>query len=72
MTLERNPNFKTVKDAGADEVADANVDKITDHGEQEQQRPGDRHRAEQGRFHGRPAGVRPLQEVKTRYGNRSA
>lgn len=29
MTLERNPNFKTVKDAGATEVADANVDKIT-------------------------------------------
>jgi peptide/nickel transport system substrate-binding protein len=29
MTLERNPNFKTVKDAGADEVADAKVDKIT-------------------------------------------
>ncbi|MGH3580985.1 MAG: ABC transporter substrate-binding protein, partial [Mycobacterium sp.] len=29
MILERNPNFKTVKDAGADEVADAHVDKIT-------------------------------------------
>lgn len=29
MTLERNTNFKTVKDAGADEVADARVDKIT-------------------------------------------
>lgn len=29
MTMERNPNFKTVKDAGADEVADAHVDKIT-------------------------------------------
>lgn len=29
MTLERNPNFKTVKDAGATEVADAGVDKIT-------------------------------------------
>ena len=29
LTMERNPNFKTVKDAGADEVADANVDKIT-------------------------------------------
>ncbi|KRD05774.1 ABC transporter substrate-binding protein [Mycobacterium sp. Root265] len=29
MTLERNPNFQTVKDAGADEVADASVDKIT-------------------------------------------
>ena len=28
LTLERNPNFKTVKDAGADEVADAGVDKI--------------------------------------------
>lgn len=29
MTMERNPNFSTVKDAGATEVADANVDKIT-------------------------------------------
>ncbi|MGU3502584.1 ABC transporter substrate-binding protein [Mycobacterium sp. C31M] len=28
MTLERNPNFQTVIDAGATEVADANVDKI--------------------------------------------
>ena len=29
LTMERNPNFTTVKDAGADQVADANVDKIT-------------------------------------------
>ncbi len=29
MTMERNPNFQTVKDAGATEVADAAVDKIT-------------------------------------------
>jgi peptide/nickel transport system substrate-binding protein len=29
LTLERNPNFKTVKDAGATEVTDAQVDKIT-------------------------------------------
>lgn len=29
LTLERNPQFKTVKDAGASEVADAQVDKIT-------------------------------------------
>ncbi|MGE0218892.1 ABC transporter substrate-binding protein [Mycolicibacterium sp.] len=29
MVLERNPQFQTVKDAGADEVADAGVDKIT-------------------------------------------
>ena len=29
MTLERNPNFQTVKDAGATEVTDAHVDKIT-------------------------------------------
>ena len=28
LTMERNPNFQTVKDAGATEVADANVDKI--------------------------------------------
>jgi peptide/nickel transport system substrate-binding protein len=29
MTLERNPQFQTVKDAGATEVTDAHVDKIT-------------------------------------------
>jgi len=29
LTMERNPQFKTVKDAGADQVADAHVDKIT-------------------------------------------
>lgn len=29
LTMERNPEFQTVKDAGAVEVADANVDKIT-------------------------------------------
>ena len=29
LTMERNPNFQTVKDAGATEVADASVDKIT-------------------------------------------
>jgi peptide/nickel transport system substrate-binding protein len=29
LTMERNPQFKTVKDAGATEVADAQVDKIT-------------------------------------------
>lgn len=29
MTMERNPNFQTVKDAGATEVADAQVDSIT-------------------------------------------
>jgi peptide/nickel transport system substrate-binding protein len=28
LTMERNPNFRTVKDAGAEEVPDANVDKI--------------------------------------------
>ncbi|MHC9291306.1 ABC transporter substrate-binding protein [Mycobacterium sp. LTG2003] len=28
LTMERNPQFQTVKDAGADEVADAHVDKI--------------------------------------------
>jgi len=29
LTMERNPQFQTVKDAGAEEVADAQVDKIT-------------------------------------------
>ena len=57
LTMERNPNFQTVKDAGADEVADAQRRQDHRHREQEQQRPGHRHRAEQGRLHGRPAGV---------------
>ncbi len=29
FVMERNPEFDTIQDAGADEVADANVDKIT-------------------------------------------
>jgi peptide/nickel transport system substrate-binding protein len=29
LTMERNPNFHTVKDAGADQVPDAGLDKIT-------------------------------------------
>lgn len=29
LTMERNPQFQTVKDAGADEVTDAGVDRIT-------------------------------------------
>jgi peptide/nickel transport system substrate-binding protein len=29
FVMERNPEFKTIQDAGADEVADAHVDKIT-------------------------------------------
>ena len=29
LTMERNPQFQTVKDAGAEDVADAGVDKIT-------------------------------------------
>ena len=59
LTMERNPNFKTVKDAGAERGGRRQRRQDHRHREQEQQRPGDRHRAEQGRLHGRPAGVRP-------------
>ena len=70
LTMERNPNFQTVKDAGADEVADAGGGQDHRHRKQEQQRAGHRRRAEQGRLHGRPAGADRLAEVKAQYGDR--
>ena len=70
MTLERNPNFKTVKDAGADEVADASVDKITiteNKNTSAQVTDIEQNKAD---FMVDPVASDRLQEVKTRYGNR--
>jgi peptide/nickel transport system substrate-binding protein len=70
LTLERNPNFGTVKDAGADEVADANVDRIviTENKNNSAQVTD----IEQNRvdFMADPPASDRLQEVKTRYGDR--
>ncbi|CAN5393219.1 ABC transporter substrate-binding protein [soil metagenome] len=70
MTLERNPNFQTVLDAGATEVADANVDKIvvTQNKSNTAQVTG----VEQNTidFMVDPPDADRLQEVKTRFGER--
>ena len=67
--MERNPEFQTVKDAGADEVAEANVDKIT--------MTRTRTRARRSPASTRTQSIswsthprRPLAEVKTRYADR--
>jgi peptide/nickel transport system substrate-binding protein len=70
MTMERNPNFKTVKDAGAEEVADANVDKITvteNKNNSAQVTDIEQNKVD---FMVDPPASDRLQEVKTRYGNR--
>jgi peptide/nickel transport system substrate-binding protein len=70
MTLERNPNFKTVKDAGATEVADAQVDKITV--TQNKSNTAQVTDIEQDRtdFMHDPPDADRLAEVKSRYGDR--
>jgi peptide/nickel transport system substrate-binding protein len=70
MTLERNPNFKSVKDAGATEVTDANVDKITiteNKNNSAQVTDVEQNKVD---FMLDPPASDRLQEVKTRYGNR--
>ena len=70
LTMERNPNFKTVKDAGADEVADASVDKITvteNKNNSAQVTDIEQNKVD---FMVDPPASDRLQEVKTRYGNR--
>ena len=70
MTLVRNPNFKTVKDAGAEEVADAGVDKITiteNKNNSAQVTDIEQNKVD---FMVDPPASDRLQEVKTRYGNR--
>lgn len=70
MTMERNPNFQSVLDAGATEVADANVDKIvvTQNKSNSAQVTG----VEQNTidFMVDPPDADRLQEVKTRFGDR--
>lgn len=70
MTMERNPNFKTVKDAGATEVADAQVDKITV--TQNKSNTAQVTDIEQDRtdFMHDPPDADRLSEVKSRYGDR--
>ncbi len=70
LTMERNPNFSTVRDAGATEVADAQVDKIivTQNKSNTAQVTG----VEQNTidFMVDPPDADRLQEVKTRFGER--
>src|SRR6185503_10524215 len=70
LTMQRNPNFKTVKDAGAEEVADASVDKIivTENKNISAQVTD----IEQNKvdFMVDPVASDRLQEVKSRYGSR--
>lgn len=70
LTMERNPNFQSVLDAGANEVADAGVDKIvvTQNKSNSAQVTG----VEQNTidFMVDPPDADRLQEVKTRFGER--
>lgn len=70
LTMERNPNFQSVLDAGASEVADAGVDKIvvTQNKSNSAQVTG----VEQNTidFMVDPPDADRLQEVKTRFGER--
>ena len=70
LTMERNPQFKTVKDAGASEVADANVDKITVN--QNKSNTAQVTDIEQNRvdYMSDPPDADRLAEVKSRYGDR--
>ena len=70
LTMERNPNFHTVKDAGADEVADAGVDKITvveNKNESAQVTDIEQNKTD---FMIKPPPSDRLAEVTSRYGNR--
>ena len=70
LTMERNPQFQTVKDAGADEVADAGVDKITlteNKNNSAQVTDIEQNKVD---FMVDPPATDRLQEVKTRYGDR--
>lgn len=70
LTMERNPQFQTVKDAGADEVADAGVDKITV--TQNKSNTAQVTDIEQNRvdYMSDPPDADRLAEVKSRYGDR--
>ena len=70
LTLERNPNFKTVKDAGATEVADAQVNSITV--TENKNNSAQVTEVEQNKvdFMFEPPAADRLAEVKSRYGDR--
>lgn len=70
LTMERNPQFETVKAAGADEVADANVDKIIV--TQNKSNSAQVTDIEQNRtdYMSDPPDADRLAEVKSRYGDR--
>lgn len=70
LTMERNPQFKTVKDAGATEVTDTNVDKITV--TQNKSNTAQVTDIEQNRvdYMSDPPDADRLAEVKSRYGDR--
>ena len=68
--MERNPQFQTVKDAGADEVADAGVDKITvteNKNNSAQVTDVEQNKTD---FMLDPPGAERLGEVKAQYGDR--
>jgi peptide/nickel transport system substrate-binding protein len=70
LTMERNPQFQTVKDAGAEEVADAGVDKITlteNKNNSAQVTDIEQNKVD---FMVDPPASDRLQEVKNRYGTR--
>ena len=70
LTMERNPQFQTVKDAGADEVADANIDKITLIENKNQSAQVTDIIQNKVDFMMDPAPSDRLQELKTRYSDR--
>ena len=70
LTMERNPQFQTVKDAGADNVADAQVNSITvteNKNNSAQVTDIEQNKVD---FMVDPPATDRLQEVKTRYGDR--
>lgn len=70
MTMERNPNFTTVKDAGASEVADAQVDKITITQNKNNSAQVTAVQQNQVDFMVDPPDADRLPEVKAKYGDR--
>lgn len=70
MTMERNPNFQSVKDAGASEVADAQVDKITITQNKNNSAQVTAVQQNQVDFMVDPPDADRLPEVKAKYGDR--
>ena len=70
LTMERNPNFHTVRDAGATEVPDAHVDKIVieqNSDESEQTTAVERNEVD---FMDEPPDANRMPEIRAKYGNR--